>query len=343
MADSSYRRVYRQPQVSLVRRTSVRMRLVSAAAFLAIIQSALSDSFASLEVAAGALAGALITEYAANRLLKTGFTLKDGSAAASALILTLLLPNHVSPVLAALGGAFAMGIVKHSFGGLGANWLNPALGGWLFVRASWPDAFSPARMSMAAGDRLPLFLEHFGRLVRAFLNRSFFPLFGAELPGDFPPVFFSSGAGIIADRGILALLLGTILLAAFEVSRSWIPALFLVIYVLLIRMAGDLSLGFWNGDILSALSSGGTLVAAFILLVDPATGAKSSAGAAAGTALAAFFSFVFRYAGGETLGAVFAVVLMNILFPLIRILENRWFYLGAGERDGEAAEAGRIS
>jgi electron transport complex protein RnfD len=324
--------MYRQPQVNLACSASMRMWLVSLCAGLGVFQSALSDSFASLEVAMGAVAAAVITERVANHTLKTGASLKDGSAVASALIFTLLLPSHLSPVLAALGMVFAMAVIKHSFGGLGANWFNPALGGWLFVRVSWPEAFSQA-LTGPFEDTLPAFFSGLTGPVHAFLDRRFFPLFGAELPGDYMEFFFYSGAGIIADRGLLGLLLGTIIISAFQVGRFWVPAVFLGLYAVLVRLSGALPLGgFWGaGDVLSGLCSGGTITAAFLLSMDPATGAKSTAGAALGAVLSAFFAVLFRYSGMEPLGAVFAVILVNTLYPLIRMGESRWFYVSGGK------------
>jgi electron transport complex protein RnfD len=300
------------------------MWLVCLCAGLCIFQSALSDSFDSLEVAMGAVIAAIITEALANRILKTGAAIRDGSAVASALIFTLLLPNHFPPILAAIGAVFAMAVVKHSFGGLGANWLNPALGGWLFVRISWPAAFSQALGPF--DDKIPDFLGKLGGPLSGFLNRYFFSLFGAELPREYLGLFFYSGSGIIADRGLLGLLIGAILISAFQVSRAWIPAVFLGLYALLIRI-----LGADQGDMIRGLFSGGVIAAAFLLSSDSSSGAKSSAGAALGAALSAYFAFLFRYYGQEPLGAVFAVVLVNGLYPLIRLAESRLFYVsGAG-------------
>jgi electron transport complex protein RnfD len=304
------------------------MWLVSLSAALGIVQSAASDSFASLETALAAVTAALITEYAACRVLKTRATLGDGSAVASALILTLLLPSRLSPLLTALGAVFAMAVVKHSFGGLGANWLNPALGGWLFVRVSWPAHFARALEGPFEGSLEPL--GRIGAPVLAFLNAYVFAPFHAELPAEYAAWFFHSGPGIIADRGLFALLLGTILIAAFRASRVWIPAVFIGVYAALIRMAAVLPEAGGGGDMLAGLLSGGTVAAAFLLSADPATGAKSAAGAALGAALSAVFAFIFRYYGGEPLGAIFGVLLVNTLYPLIRMGEGRWFFLSGG-------------
>jgi electron transport complex protein RnfD len=253
--------------------------------------------------------------------------LRDGSAAASALILALLLPNRLHPAYAAAGAIFAMAVVKHSFGGLGTNWLNPAAGGWLFVRFSWPEAFRQALetppLPGIAGPGSPA-----DTAVRSFLNRTVFTLTGAELPRGYIDLFINSSGGIIADRGIAALLLGTIAIAALGVGRFWAPALFLGVYARLARIFGALPQGggWGQGDILLGLCSGGTLAAAFLLAGDPVTGAKSRAGAALVTAASALLAFLFRYPGGEPHGAFLAIPLINALVPLVREFEGRQFY-----------------
>jgi electron transport complex protein RnfD len=339
------------------------MWLISVCSFLVVIQSALSDSGASLVIALCALCSAVLTELLIS-YRKGGFAkIKDGSAAASALIFALLLPNRIHPVYAVLGAAFAIVVVKHSFGGLGSNWLNPAIGGWLFLRFSWPEVFSKAlagsplslvsesmRNGFADPRNSPLglirlsgagnFSGNAGSLdmtISSFLNNTFFSFFGAELPPGYIDLLVSGGApGIIADRGILALLLGTIVITALQVSRSWIPAAYLGLFGILVRIFGDLPFEglLFNGDVLFAFFSGATLIAAFVLMAEPVTGAKSKAGILFTVLLGAFLSWVFRYKGLEFYGAFFAAALVNALTPAIRSFEGKWFY-SRKERRGQ--------
>jgi len=342
-----------KPQINLARPTATRMWLVSFCAFMVVLQSSLNNSFSSLLIALCAAGAAVLTEFLI--LYKSGRTraLKDGSAVASALILTLLLPDRINPVYAVAASVFAMAVIKHSFGGLGSNWLNPAAGGWLFVRFSWPASFSGAleasplsllAESLSRGvanpegsplgilkiDAASLFAtaSPLDNTLRSFLNDTVFSLAGVELSGGYIDLFASRLPGIIADQGVFALLVGTIIITASRVNRSWIPAVFLAVFGVLVRFAGALPYGgeLWNGDVLFALCSGGTLVAAFFLAADPATGAKSNRGmllaAAAGGALA----FFFRFYGAEPYGAFFAVIFVNAMLPLVRVFESRILY-----------------
>ena len=321
-----------KPQVNLARPTAARMWLISLCALLAVIQSSLGDSFSSLILAVCAVATAVLAEFFI-LYFKAGnaAALKDGSAVASALIFTLLLPNHISPFYAVAGALFAIAVVKHSFGGLGSNWLNPAAGGWLFARFSWPASFTGA----LEASPLSLLAERLrgGVFNSAHLDNNLDAIYNgeyannaypgaayAELSGGFAELFVSPLPGIIADRGSLALLAGILVITAFRVNRFWIPLVYLAVFGVLVRFAMP------YGDVLFAICSGGTLAAAFLLASDPATGAKSNRGIFLAALLGGALAFFFRFYGAEPYGAFFAAVFVNAMLPLVRILERRSLY-----------------
>jgi electron transport complex protein RnfD len=312
------------PLVNVSRPTALRMWLVAICAFLAVLQSAAGDSFLSLIIALASLVSALLTELLITYKTHGFEKIKDGSAAASALVLALLFPNHIHPAYAALSAVFAIAVVKHSFGGLGANWMNPALCGWLFARFSWPRAFSIAlNGSMISPDESGTAV---GNMINSSLNKTLFSVLGAELPPGYIDLFALKTPGIIADRAVLALVLATAVIAASQISRSWLSLVYLSVFGLLTRMLGDLSGSLWNGDVLYAFLSGGTLVAAFILISDPSTGAKSMAGGLTAAVLAAVLGFIFRFYGHEYFGCIYAAALVNTLIPLLYKAERRLFY-----------------
>ncbi|MDR1215608.1 MAG: RnfABCDGE type electron transport complex subunit D [Treponema sp.] len=314
-----------KPQISLVRQTTPRMWIVSLAALLAIIQSSLADSFSSLVIAVTTVGAAFVCEFVIYFRTEKGAMIQDGSSIASALVLTLLLPNSINPVYAAIGAIFAMIVVKYSFGGLGANWMNPALGGWLFVRFSWNGVFEKAMMPSieSSTSRLGGFGDFFtAEPVANFLNNTIFSLTGAELPTGYLDILGSRGATIIADRGLLALLLGTIVIAASQTIRVRVPVVYLAVYGAMVKFFGD-------GDVLTAFLSGGTIVAAFFLLPEPVTSAKSNRGACICALFAGIFTFIFRYQSDELYGAFFAIILLNAVVPSVKRLESRLLYKGS--------------
>ena len=320
-----------KPQINLARSTTGRMWLLNLCTFLVVIQSSLTDSYSSLLVALGAVCAAVLTEFLLAGIKNGVSTLKNGSAVATALILALLLPNRIHPLYAAAGACFAIAIIKQSFGGLGSNWLNPAAGGWLFIRFSWPAAFANA-LSVTGINADYSTSTSFDTALSSFFNRTILSFTGGEIPSGYMDLFASRLPGIIADRGIFALLLGTIIITASQVNRSWIPAVYLFVFSFLVRLAGDLPLGgeIWKGDMLYMLCSGGTIAAAFLLAADPATGAKSNRGILFSTIASGAIAFVFRCFGNETYGAIITALLINAVLPAVRFLENSRLYRKQG-------------
>jgi electron transport complex protein RnfD len=304
------------------------MWLVCACAFACVLQSSLSDGGKSLTIALTALSSALLIELLLTWRNDGAKKVLDGSAAATAMIFSLLLPNELHPVYAFFGTAFAIVVVKYSFGGLGANWLNPAIGGWLFVRFSWSSAFANAlegSSSSVSEMTVAPDISAIDNSVTEFFNGTVFSVVGIQLPSGYIDLLFYNGPGIITDRGLFALLIGTIFITVIGISRSWIPLVFLAVYAFLIRLAGDVGGMYWNGDMLYGIFSGGTIATAFILAAEPASSAKLRIGILLSVVLGAVLSWFFRYKCMEYFGCFIALALTNCLTPLIRIFEDRVF------------------
>jgi len=316
-----------KPQINLSCPSLGRMWIIFGCSLACVIQSALNDGGRSLAIAVTALFTALLTEffftfkkYGAQKIL-------DGSTAATAMILVMLLPNHTSPFHVIIASIFAVAVVKYSFGGLGSNWLNPALGGWLLIRFSWPSGFTHALGNYASvsvhslsGSGSPA-----GNAVTDFLNNTVLSVTNVQLPAGYIDLLFNDAQGLITDRGLFILLIGTIVITAIGINRTWIPLVFLAVYGFLIRLAGDANGILWNGDILYGFFSGGTVAAAFILAAEPSSSAKLKGGVIFTVALSAFFSWFFRYKCMEYSGCFIAIALTNSLTPLIRVIEDKFF------------------
>ena len=325
-----------KPQINISYPSTKRMWLVSGCAFLCILQSALGDNGKSFIIALAAFIAALLTELLLTWRNSGVSKIKDGSAAATALILSLLLPNMIHPAYAVLGTIFAITVVKYSFGGLGSNWLNPALGGWLFIRFSWPSTFTDVLESSFASTSEMIVTSNLSALdhsVTEFFNNTVFSIAGVQLPSGYINLLFSSGPGIITDNGLFTLLIGTVFITALGINRGWVPLVFLSVYGFLIRLAGDPSGILWNGDLLYGLFSGGTIAAAFIIAAEPASGAKLWPGVLLTVVLGAVLSWFFRYRCMEYLGCFIALGLVNCFTPLIRLLEDKIFF----SRNGRSA------
>jgi electron transport complex protein RnfD len=318
-----------KPQINISCPSTGRMWLVCGCAFLCVMQSAIGDGGRSLIIAFTALFSTLLIEFLLTWRSDGLSKIKDGSAAATAMILSLLLPNQLHPVYVFFGAAFAITVVKYSFGGLGANWLNPALGGWLFIRFSWPATFSKALEGSSALISEMVVSSDVSALdnsLTEFLNGSIFSVTGVQMPSGYIDLLFYNDPGIITDRGLLTLLAGTIVITAVGINRGWIPLAFLAVYGFLIRLAGDSSGIFWNGDILYGIFSGGTIAAAFILAAEPASGAKFKPGILFTVVLGAVLAWFFRYRCMEYTGCFIALAFANCLTPLVRLIEDKLFF-----------------
>jgi len=331
MAESGQKKVFlHKPQINISCPTIGRMWLVCGCAFLGVMQSSLSDGGKSLGIAATTFFTAIIIEFLLTWRKHGTKSILSGSAAATAMVLALLLPNQIHPVYAALGSAFAITVVKFSFGGLGSNWLNPALGGWLFVRFSWPVAFSNALVDSASSVSEMVFTTEMSSLdgsVTEFLNNSVFSITGVQIPSGYVNLLFNNDPGIIVDRGLFSLLIGTIIITAIGINRGWIPLAFLIVYGFLIRLAGDLSDVLWNGDMLYGILSGGTIAAAFILVAEPASSAKFKPGILFSVVLAAVLSWFFRYRCMEYTGCFIALALVNCITPVVKLAEEKIYLI----------------
>lgn len=335
------------PHVYEVRTSARTMWFLCACLFAPILQSAFNDGFASILIAAVAVAGAVAAELAldvGNPNSSIGVT--DGSSVASALILTLALPNAIHPAIAAAGAVFAVVVVKRSFGGLGSNWLNPAVAAWLFVRLCWPASFASALSSsplaQLSGAVAKGLSDHSGSpltvlkiagskpsavdgAATTWLNESVLSPLGAELPGGYIDLFIPVASGTIADRGLLLLLVATVVLIALNAIRWIVPLVFISVYLALCFVWGGIPYGgeLFSGDMLYALLSGSVALSAFVLVSDPATGAKTKLGTVFVAAAAGVFAYWFRFHGSDQYGALLAVPTANAFTVLFRMAERR--------------------
>jgi electron transport complex protein RnfD len=325
------------------------MLLLFVFALLAVLQAAVYGSTNSISVALAALAAAVASELFATHREHGLRRVTDGSAAACALVLVLMLPAEIHPMHAALGAVFATAVAKHSFGGPGSNTLNPALCGWLFVRFSWPGDFSAAAdlagAALAPGGTAGSSAD---QGIRDFLNGTVFAPFGARLPPGYIDVFISGGSGVMADRAVLSLFLFASAMFAFRAGRWRVSVAYLAVFAFLSRLLGDIpgGGGLWKGDAVMGIFSGGTLLTAFVLLAYPSGGSRSSGGIVVMAVLAAVLAAVFRYIGGEFYGGFFAAVAVNAIGLLLVPLERRVLYASyteaqpSGERSSSGIPAG---
>jgi electron transport complex protein RnfD len=247
-----------------------------------------------------ALTGAWLTEWLIDRAQA-----RDGSALVTGAIFALVLPPSTPWWLALLGGAVAIGLGKHAFGGLGCNLFNPAALSRVLLMGLLPAYFfSPDWIVDGVAMASPLSKE----------SGAVGPTFGELMAGNTP--------GSLGQAAPLAVLIGGLLLAGLRAIDWRIPLTYLVavaFFALVLppgaRMEGHAP---WLiGNSLMHLIGGGTLVAAFFMLTDPVTTPFSPNGRIAFAILAAFFTMLVRFYTPYPDGVAFAVLLANAIVPLI--------------------------
>ncbi|MCA9675368.1 MAG: RnfABCDGE type electron transport complex subunit D, partial [Myxococcales bacterium] len=245
----------------------------------------------------------------------------DGSAVVTGAIVALLLPADAPPWLAAIAGALAIGLGKAPWGGLGKNPFNPAALSRAVLMVALPaHFFAPAWRWDAVTAASPLSKE-IGATA---------PSWTALVVGDAPGCLGQAAPWAVVAGGLLLVALRTI---DWRVPLAYLSAIAAIALVLPggARVTGHAP---WLvGDPMLHLFGGGTLVAAFFLLTDPATAPMSQGGRIAFAWIAAIATMAIRNFTPYPDGAALAVLLANACAPwLDRVTIERRTQLGTSSR-----------
>ncbi len=302
----------------------------------------------AVRVLAVAVASALLAE-ALTSLAWRKVTVGDGSAAVTGLIVGMLMPPGAPLYVPAVASAFGIIVVKQTFGGLGRNWMNPALGGVVFALFSWTDAMSrwlPVRgagAGSAASAPLSAFRDAIasGKVPRgtplAVLQASGYPwsgvdgsvmswvndhilsLLGTSLPRGTFDLLVGNVAGRIGEVSVPFLLLGAAWLLARRVIHWQVPVTYLLTFCVAAQVFGGLPLGrgWLAGGMLFQLFSGSLVLGAFFMATDPVTSPLTRNGRLLYGVSLGVLTFFLRYFGSPGDGVPLAIILGNCLTPLI--------------------------
>jgi electron transport complex protein RnfD len=280
-------------------------------------------------VVAIAVAAALAAEAAGAALRRT-VTLHDGTAFYSGLLIGCLLPPTVPLYVPAAAAGFALLVVKQTFGGLGRNWMNPALAGVIAARLCWPEAFAvpagtfwtAASLPQLAASPSALQASPLDAAVLGWLNRTLLSPLGLRLPPGTFDLLVGIRAGNIGELSVPLLAAGGAVLAARRIVRWQLPVAFLAAFMLLAWVFGGLTAGagLFAGLPLSHLAAGSLLLVALFAATDPVTSPLTASGQVFFGLGAGCLAFVLRFHGTLLDGTAPAVLLMNGAVPLI----DRW-------------------
>lgn len=247
-------------------------------------------------VIAVSIVSCVLFEYLWQRITKQPVRIYDLSAAVTGLILGLNLPSTAPWWMPVVGALLAIVITKQLFGGIGDNFLNPALLARAVLLASWP-----ARMTGATAYALPICWSGADAVTSAT------PLAGYE--ASTLDLFLGNIPGSIGEVCKAAILLGLIYLLVRKVITWRIPITFLAVFALLSALVGQ--------NVLDELLMGGVLFGAVFMATDYTTSPMNPRGQFIYAALCGILVCVIRNFGAYPEGVTYAILIGNIVTPLI--------------------------
>jgi electron transport complex, RnfABCDGE type, D subunit len=258
--------------------------------------------FGALKVLILAVAACVLTEAAIQKATGKPVTVSDFSAAVTGVLLAFNMPASVSWWIPVVGGIFAIAIVKQVFGGLGCNFMNPALAARAMLLASWPVQMTKwvTPGPDATSTATPL----------AILKGS------AESAASMPSMmdlFSGNVSGCIGETSAVLLILGGLYLIYRKVITPTIPAVYIGTVAILMLVFGGFDFQFAIQNIFA----GGLILGAFFMATDYTTSPVTFKGQIIFAVGCGIITSVIRLYGGYPEGVSYSILLMNIATPLI--------------------------
>lgn len=220
----------------------------------------------------------------------------DLSAAVTGLLLALNLPSGLPLGMVILGSFFAIIVVKQLFGGLGQNFMNPALGARCFLLISFAGRMTTFTYDGITGAT-PLALLKNGESVNVL------------------SMFLGTTAGTIGETSTLAILIGAAYLLARRVIKITIPACYIGTFAVFTIVFGGHGLDI--NFLLAQLCGGGLMLGAFFMATDYVTSPVTDRGKVVFGILLGLLTGLFRFYGNSAEGVSYAIIFANLLVPII--------------------------
>jgi len=262
----------------------------------------------ALWVMLAAVLSALVTEALIQRGRGQRVTISDGSAFMTGLLLAFNLPAHAPLWLPVVGAVFAIAIGKQAFGGLGRNIFNPALAGRAFLMAAWPQhmtTFTRPFAVDAVTQATPLALLKEGKIASL-----------ADSGLSTMDLLLGFRSGCLGEVCALALILGGLYLLVRRIISWHIPVTF-ILTAAGFGWAFGAPGGFFKGDFVFQVLSGGLLLGAIFMATDYVTSPITKKGQLIFGVGCGLLTGVIRRWGGYPEGVCYAILFMNAAVPLI--------------------------
>ena len=276
--------------------TSNIMMLVTIALLPTTIFGVYNFGLSALGVVLITTGTAVLTEYLYQKLMHKKVTIQDFSAVVTGLLLALNLPPTAPWWMCVLGSVFAILVVKQLFGGLGQNFMNPALGARCFLLISFTGRMTTFVYDGVSGAT-PLAQLKAGESVNTF------------------DMLIGNTAGTIGETSVIAIMIGAIFLLLMGVIDLRIPGTYIVTFVIFIILFGGHGLD--PQYITAHLCGGGLMLGAWFMATDYVTSPITKKGQIVYGVCLGLLTGLFRLFGGSAEGVSYAIIFSNLLVPLI--------------------------
>lgn len=243
------------------------------------------------------VATCVLTEYIYEKLMKKPITTSDYSAFLTGLLLAMNLPYTVSLWIPMLGGIFAILVVKQLYGGIGQNFMNPALAARCFLLISFAGRMTSFTVDGVSSPTPLALLKETGETV------------------DIMSLIMGNTIGTIGETSVIALFIGAIYLFIRKIINWRIPTMYIGSFLLFITLFGGKGLDIIY--LLSHLLGGGLILGVFFMATDYVTSPITPKGQIVYGILLGIITGIFRIFGGSAEGVSYAIIIGNLLVPLI--------------------------
>lgn len=273
---------------------------------------------------------AVLAEYLCRRVMKRHNTIGDLSAVVTGLLVAFNLPVSIPLWMAALGSIIAIVVVKQMFGGIGQNFVNPALVGRIVLMSSFSTAMT--NWSSNSGVITVTTASPLATLAKVFNGTAT----DADVLPSIPQMLLGARQGSMGEVCAIALILGGIYLVARKVISPAIPLTYIgtVAVIMLIAGKGDLEF------VLYHILGGGLLLGSIFMATDYATTPVNFKGKIIFGIGCGIITSLIRLFGALPEGVSFSIIIMNLLVPHIeRLTTPKPFGTPKKEKKAKEAEA----
>lgn len=242
------------------------------------------------------VASTVLTEFIFEKICKKKVTIGDYSAVVTGLLLALNLPVSAPWWIGVVGGVFAILVVKMLFGGLGQNFMNPALGARCFLLISFTSIMTNFDCDAYTGATPLANLE-------------------AGMEVNILDMVIGRTAGTIGETSMIAIVIGACILILLGIIDLRIPGSYIISFVIFISIFSGR--GFDWPYISAHLAGGGLMLGAFFMATDYVTRPITKKGQYLFGILLGILTGIFRLFGPSAEGVSYAIIIGNLLVPLI--------------------------